>query len=412
MPDRATWAVGMKAVVCRCGRLEVADLLDPRPGPGQILLNVSRAGICGSDLHLRDHLDHFVGAAAALGAGGVAGGDTGVVFGHEFSGEVAEYGPDTQRRWKPGALMVAMPICRHGREPHGIGSSPAAPGAYAEQVVVQESVAFPAPNGLSAEHAALTEPMAVGLHAVRRSRIEKRQTAYVIGCGPIGLAVITMLKATGVRTVVASDLSPRRRELAIRCGADVVVDPQAADPFTTGPAPPRSTTVAGLLKLPNAPWSVPGAAEDINLGFDAMEALRRYRLTPWWALFRAMHAWDKGPTGPVVFECVGVPGMLDRLIADAPLLSRIVVAGSCLEPDRIQPLTAQLKEVDLRFSAGYTPGEFRDALHMIADGKVDPAPFLTATVGLPGVEAAFAALSNPERHAKILIDPRSPVATA
>jgi threonine dehydrogenase-like Zn-dependent dehydrogenase len=268
-------------------------------------------------------------------------------------------------------------------------------------------VALAVPNGLSAEHAALTEPMAAAWHAVRRSQIEKRQTAYVIGCGPIGLAVIALLKATGVHCVVASDFSPRRRELAARCGADVVVDPTVADPFTADPLPSRSTKVAGMISLPNAPWSVPGHPDDINLGFDTMEKLRRFALVPWWHLFRAMHAWDKGPSGPVVFECVGVPGILDRLITDAPVMSRIVVVGGCLEPDTFHPITALIKEVDLRFSVGYNPGEFRDTLHMLADGKVDPAPFLTGTVGFAGVDAAFDALGQPERHAKVLIDPHS-----
>lgn len=399
----------MKAVVCRGGDLEIADLPDPRPGPGQILLNVSRAGICGSDLHLRNSLDQLASSMATVGAGGIPEADGGVVFGHEFSGEVAEYGPDTRRRWKPGALMVAMPVCRHCRQPHIIGSTPLAPGAFAERLIVQEAVAFPVPNGLSAEHATLTEPMAVAWHAVRRSRIEKRQTAYVIGCGPIGLAVIAMLKAAGVSTVIASDLSSRRRELAARCGADVVADPQVADPFAAQPVPSRTTRIAGMLTLPNVPWSVPADPDDVNLGLDAMESLRRFSKVPWWQVFRAMHALDKGPSGPIVFECVGVPGILDRLISDAPAMSRIVVVGGCLEPDTIHPITALIKEVDLRFSVGYDPGEFRDTLHMIADGRVDPVPFLTGVVGLPGVDAAFAALDNPERHAKILIDPQSPV---
>ncbi len=401
----------MKAVVCCGGDFEITDVPDLRPGTGQVLLNVSRAGICGSDVHLRTNLDQFASAAAAVGKGAFAPGGGGIVFGHEFSGEVAEYGPDTRRRWKPGTLMVAMPMCRHGRHPHITGTSPSAPGAFAEQMIVQESVAFPVPNGLSAEHAALTEPVAVAWHAVRRSQIGKRQMAYVIGCGPIGLAVVALLKAIGVHCVIASDLSPRRRELAARCGADVVVDPGTADPFAADPLPSRSTRVAGLLSLPNAPWSVPGNPDDMNLGFDAMEKLRRFAVVPWWQLFRAMHALDKGPSGPIVFECVGVPGMLDRLISDAPVMSRIVVVGTCLEPDTIHPISAMIKEIDLRFSVGYNPGEFRDTLHMLADGKVDPAPFLTGTVGFAGVDAAFDALGQPERHAKVLIDPRSPVST-
>lgn len=401
----------MKAVVCQGRCLEVADVPAPKPGPGQILLNVKRAGICGSDVHLRDRLDLVATAAASIGDNDFARSDGGVVFGHEFSGEVADYGPDTRRQWKAGTLMVAMPICRHGRRPHLIGTSPHAPGSYAEQMVVQESLAFAVPNGLSAEHAALTEPMTVAWHGVRRSRIEKRQTAYVIGCGPVGLAVIALLKASGARSVIASDLSPRRRELAGRCGADVVVDPQVLGPFAADPKPSRTSKALGMLRLPKTPWAAPGAPDEINLALDAMEKLRRLPLVPWWQLFRAMHALNKGLSGPVVFECTGARGMIDRLIADAPPMSRIVVVGSCMEPDTFHPITAQLKEVDVRFSVGYNPGEFRDTLHMIAHGKIDPAPFLTGTVGFEGVENAFDALGNPERHAKILIDPSSPVST-
>lgn len=400
----------MKAIVCCGGNLKVSDIPTPQPGAGQVLLNVSRAGICGSDVHLRASLDHVAAAAAAVGGGAVARSDGGVVFGHEFSGEVADYGPGTHRRWKPGTLMVAMPVCRHGREPHLIGTTPCAPGSFAERMIVQESMAFAVPNGLSAEHAALTEPMAVAWHAVRRSQIDRKQTAYVIGCGPIGLAVIAMLKAIGVYTVVASDLSTRRRELASRCGADVVIDPKVADPFVAAPPARRSTKVAGI-DFPNAPWSAPAHPDDINLGLDSMEKLRRFAMVPWWQLFRAMQAFDKGPAGPVVFECVGVPGMLDRLVREAPAMSRIVVVGACMEPDMIHPISAIIKEVDLRFSVGYNPGEFRDTLHMLAHGKVDPAPFLTGTVGFHGVEAAFDALGQPEKHAKVLIDPASAVTT-
>lgn len=400
----------MKAVVCCGGHLEVADIPAPEPGSGQVLLNVSRAGICGSDVHLRSSLDHFAAATAAVSDGAAAPGSAGVVFGHEFSGEVADYGSGTHRRWKPGTLMVAMPMCRHGRTPHIVGTTPHASGSFAEQMVVQESVAFAVPNGLSAEHAALTEPMAVAWHAVQRSRIRRGQTAYVIGCGPIGMAVIAFLKVKGVDCVVASDPSPRRRELAKRCGADVVIDPQLGDPFAVAPASGRSTRIAGI-SFPNAPWSVPGNPDDMNGAFDAMERLRRFALLPWWQLFRAMHRFDKGPGGPVVFECVGLPGMLDRLVTDAPVMSRIVSVGSCLEPETIHPISATIKEVDLRFSVGYNPGEFRDALHMLADGKIDPAPFLTGTVGFDGVEAAFDALGRPEEHAKVLIDPHSSATT-
>ena len=98
--------------------------------------------------------------------------------------------------------------------------------------------------------------------------------------------------------------------------------------------------------------------------------------------------------------------MIDSIIDGAPLFSRVVVAGVCVGPDRITPAMAINKEIDLRFVFGYTPLEFRDTLHMLAEGKVDPSPLITGTVGLDGVAEAFTDLGDPDRHAKILIDPQ------
>ncbi|QIS23249.1 zinc-binding dehydrogenase [Nocardia terpenica] len=380
----------MKAVVCSQGKLEVADIAAPRPGAGQVLVRVLRCGICGSDLHARLHCDELAALAAATGYDHFMRSDQRVVLGHEFCGEVVEYGPGCRRRWRAGTRVVALPILRNGRQPHLTGLSADAPGGYAELAVVQESMTFPVPNGLSADHAALTEPMAVAWHAVRRGRVGKGRTAFVVGCGPIGLAVITMLKASGVRTVVASDFSPRRRELAARCGADVVVDPAAESPWEAAPK-----------------GRITGASDVLNLGFDTMQRLRRIPKLPWWQVFRLLHTLDAGPAGPVIFECVGVPGIIDGILAAAPPRSRVVVVGVCMQADTVHPAMAINKELELRFVLGYDPGEFRDTLHMIAAGKVDPAPLVTATVGLDGVDNAFAALGNPEQHAKILIDPAS-----
>ncbi|WP_282778733.1 zinc-binding dehydrogenase [Nocardia sp. CC201C] len=381
----------MRAAVVTKGEFRVEELPTPVPGRGQVLIDVVRCGICGSDLHARVHCDELAELAAATGYGHFMRSAQSVVLGHEFSGTVVDYGPGCRKRWRPGTPVVALPIQRQGRQPHLTGLSVAAPGGYAEQVVVQESMTFPVPNGLSAELAALTEPMAVAWHAVRKSRIGRRRTAFVIGCGPIGLAVVSMLKAAGVRTVVASDLSPRRRDLARRCGADVVVDPAVVSPWD---AAPRTSRISG-------------ATDILNLGFDAMERLRRIPKLPWWYLFRAAHTFDQGPNTPVIFECVGVPGILDQILTAAPPMSRVVVVGVCMQPDVIHPATAINKEIELRFVLGYDPGEFRDTLHMIADGTVDPSPLVTGTVGLDGIDAAFGALASPDHHAKILIDPRS-----
>ena len=159
-----------------------------------------------------------------------------VVMGHEFCGEVAEGGLGT--RTKPGTAVVALPLLRADDGVHLTGLTTKAPGAYAERVTVQESLAFAVPNGLPGHLAALTEPMAVALHAVHRAEVGRRQSAVVIGCGPIGLAVVAVLKATGVRHVVASDFSPGRRALAEAMGADVVVDPAVDAPYEhVGPYP-------------------------------------------------------------------------------------------------------------------------------------------------------------------------------
>ncbi len=385
----------MKAVVCRQTRLEVADLPDPVPGPGQVLLEVARAGICGSDLHARRHSDQLADLASGIGYHDVMRPHQAVVMGHEFSGRVLDYGPATRRTWPTGTPVVSLPMIRMGEKVQMTGLSAKAPGAYAERVLVQESLTMDVPNGLAPETAALTEPMAVAWHAVRRSRVHRKETAVVIGCGPIGLAVILMLKARGVRTVIASDFSAGRRDLALQCGADVVVDPGQGSPWA-GFEDSRYLTDANDL---------------FDLALGAMSRLRRIPMLPWWQVLRAAEAAGATPSGPVVFECVGVPGILDEVIRSAPIASRVVVVGVCMEPDTIHPAMAINKEIDLRFVFAYQPHEFREALHLVADGKVDPTPLITGTVGLGGVAAAFEALGDPERHAKILIDPTSAVTT-
>jgi threonine dehydrogenase-like Zn-dependent dehydrogenase len=391
----------MRAVTCQETAFEIVDVPSPEPGRGQLLIDVLRCGICGSDLHARYNCDQLADVTAEVGYDGIMRSDQAVIMGHEFCGEIVDHGPGTRKRDRVGTRVVALPLLRRGNDVHATGLSVAAAGGYAEQMLVEESLAFAVPNGLSTELATLTEPMAVGLHAVRRSEIGKGTVAIVVGCGPVGLAVICMLKARGVRTVVASDFSAGRRALATACGADVVVDPAADSPYAATP---------GKGHLESAP-------EVFNLALDAMGKLRRVPLLPWERIYRAAETVGVAkPKHPVVFECVGVPGVIDDIIGNAPLFSRVVVVGVCMQPDTIRPVMAINKEIDLRFVLGYTPLEFRDSLHLLAEGKVNAAPIVTGVVGLPGVDAAFSALGDPEAHAKILIDPRAthiaPVAPA
>jgi threonine dehydrogenase-like Zn-dependent dehydrogenase len=380
----------VKAATCTNAEFEVAELSSPAPGPGQVLLRVERCGICGSDLHARHGCDEWADMAERMGYDRFARSSEAIVYGHEFSGVVEAHGRSTRRKVREGSPVVALPLLRSGDGVDTLGLSVHAPGAYAEQVVVQEALMMPVPNGLPADVAAMTEPMAVAWHAVRRGGVGRKTVAVVIGCGPVGLGVILMLKADGVETVVASDYSPGRRALATACGADIVVDPSEASPYTAAP---------GSDHLDDIP-----AAFELAVGMTE----RVTRLPGWWHAWRLAERLGAGPKHPVVFECVGVPGIIDGIIEGAPLFSRVVVVGVCVGVDRFLPAMAINKEIDLRFVLGYTPLEFHDTLHMLAEGKVDPRPLLTGSVGLGGVAGAFDALGDPEAHAKILVDPGRP----
>ena len=215
----------MKAVSCFHGDLEVVDLPSPRPDDAQLLLDVLRCGICGSDLHAKDHADELTEVFAEGGYHDFVRSDTPVVMGHEFCGVVADRGRKAGKEFKPGTTVVSFPLLRAHGGVHLTGLSPKAPGGYAEQVLAEAALTFVVPNGLDPSTAALTEPMAVAYHAVRRSDITGKDVAIVLGCGPVGLAVISHLKARGVRTIVASDFSPGRRalrQLGIGYGAAAV----------------------------------------------------------------------------------------------------------------------------------------------------------------------------------------------
>ena len=380
----------MKAVVCQNSELSVRDLPEPVPGEGQVLVRVVRCGICGSDLHMRHHFDHMHELAAKVGFAEFFGtARTPVVFGHEFCCEVLEHGPGCDRKLKPGTRVVAQPMLVSAGQVRLLGYDPQFGGGYAERMLLQETALVPVPNGLGPDMAALTEPMAVALHAVRRGELKRKDVAIVIGCGPVGLAVICVLKARGVQTVVASDFSPGRRALASKCGADVVINPADTSPY--------------------ANWQEYGFMGDLptllNMGVETREKLGRLPVLPWYTTWRIAEALGATPPRPVVFECVGVPGILQQIIEGAPLLSRVVVAGVCMQMDRIEPALAVQKEIDLRFVFGHSPLEYRDTVHLIAEGKVNCSPMITGTVGLDGVAEAFDALRDPERHAKILVDP-------
>lgn len=380
----------MKAVVCRNTELLLEDVPEPLPHDGHALIGVLRCGICNADLHMRHHCNELKAVSDRVGYPLRSRADRPFIFGHEICGEVLDYGPGCRRKIKPGTQVVAPPVVHWGKEIDLAGFSARSNGGYAERMLLDERALIPVPNGLSPDLAALTEPMAVAWHAVRRSGVEQRDVAVVVGCGSVGLALICLLKARGVSTVVASDISAVRRSFATACGADIVVDPTVQSPFARREEADFVETYADLL----------GRAASTR------ETLGKLPL-PWWVSWRMAEVLGARPTHPIVFECVGKPGVLQSIIDGAPLFSRIVIIGMCRQPDRIEPAVALQKEVELRFVFGHTPLEYRDALRMIADGIVACEPMLTGVVGLSGVSAAFDELSTSENHAKVLIDPSS-----
>ena len=334
----------MRAVVMRDFELVVDEVPVPEPAEGEVLVKTLACGICGSDLHFLKFAEDMVRASREAGSGAFTvdlGRD--IVMGHEFCCEVLEYGPGTEATVPVGERVVCFPT-------KGAYSN-AYPGGYGEYQVLDAALLLPVADSVPSEHAATTEPLAVGLHAARAGRFAGNEAAVVYGCGPVGLATIAALRLDGIGPIVASDFSPRRRGLAGAMGADAVVDPRETPPMT---------------------------------------ALER-----------------RGSYGEVVmFDAIGVPGTIDLLMREAPGRgTRIVIAGVCMQDDRIRPMAGIEKELSLKFVLAYTPAEFADSLDAITEGRIDPSNLVTGKVGLDDVPGAFETLADPEEHCKIIVTP-------
>jgi threonine dehydrogenase-like Zn-dependent dehydrogenase len=353
----------MRSAVLRGGAMVVRDdVTDPVPALGQVLVEIQACGICGSDLHFARHAPTMVRMAGeteglpALGDEAIDL-DRDVFMGHEFAGSVLEVGPDTVAP-PVGSIVTSVPVLLTPTgKVRGLAYTNEFPSGYGERMLLCAPLLETVPNGLDPRHAALTEPMAVGLHAVNRSGIGRsgigpgdRVGALVLGCGPIGLAVIAALALKKVEPIVAADFSPARRHLAGLMGAHETVDPAAEPSFDA--------------------WARAGRGRPV-----------------------------------VVFEAIGVPGILDDILRRAPAQSRVVVVGVCMERDLITPLYAIGKELALQFVLAYDPSEFGATLRSIAEGDIDVSPLITGEVGLDEVPDAFDALANPDEHCKILVVP-------
>jgi len=208
----------MKAIVCVPGGVEVADVKDPVPAAGEVVVAVEACGLCGSDVH-------------AIELGFTADGQ---ILGHEFAGRVVEVGASVGTGWIGEAVAVdpigscgSCRACTRG-VPFGCRAVPnlgiTAPGAYAQYVAVPERQLVRLPGELPVEQGAHAEPLAVALHAVDLARVGPGDSVLVYGVGPIGLNAIMALRLAGVDRIVGAGRSAGRRAAAAAVGADAVVD--------------------------------------------------------------------------------------------------------------------------------------------------------------------------------------------
>lgn len=357
----------MKAAVRRRNRLVIDDVAAPLPGAGEVLVKTLACGICGSDLHMHHHCDEVLPMMKRVSPAAAFFEPTrDVIFGHEFCAEILDYGPHTRRDIKVGKRVCALPTVVSQDGVGTVGYLNSHPGGFGELMVLQEPTLIEVPGDLPSELAALTEPLSVATHAINKANLSGGEAALIIGCGPIGLAIILALKARGVGPVIAADFSAARRTLAESIGADIVVDPAKQSPYKS--------------------WFEAAAPS----GYDPLSIAALIGLGP-------------QPSPCVIFECVGTPGVLNTIFAGAPIRSRIVVVGVCMSTDRFEPFIGISKELNVQFSYAYTHAEFSSTLSQLADGTLQADALITGTITLDEVPGIFAELGKADRHAKVVI---------
>jgi len=343
----------MKAAYIENGHVLVGDQPDPVPGKGQALVRTHTCGLCASDAHFLTGGRNIIELSQKLG-GPYAALDFERPFvpGHEYVGEVIDYGPGSRRAVKPGRKVTSVPVMLADGAHKVIGYSHECPGGFGELMLLDENLLLEVPGDLDDDHAACIEPLAVGLEHARRGRPTNDDAALVLGCGAIGLGVIAGLKIMGIAPIVAADFHESRRELALKMGAHIAVDPREISPY------------ASLPDFGN---------RQVNL----------------------------------IYECVGLPGMLQQLVEAAPFDGRIVMGGYCMEEERMFVFAAQNKRLNIQFAGGEEPQDMDLALRSIADGTIDVTPWLGQRIGLGGVADAIANMSGPDSPVRTIIDPRT-----
>jgi 2-desacetyl-2-hydroxyethyl bacteriochlorophyllide A dehydrogenase len=342
----------MKAAYIENGVVAVGEMPEPVPVQGQALVRTHSCGMCASDQHFLHAGQNVIDLSKKFG-GPYAALDFSRPFvpGHEYVGEVIDYGPGSRRPVKAGRRVTSVPVMRNAGGHAVIGFSHDCPGGFGELMLLDENALIEIPGDLDDDLAAMTEPLAVGLEHARRGKPTKEDVALVLGCGAIGLGVIAGLKLMGIAPIIAADFHQSRRDVAIAMGADLAIDPREFSPY------------------------------------DPLPDLGNRRAS-------------------VVYECVGQSGMLPRIIAAVGFEARIVMGGYCMEAEQFYVFAAQNKRLTVIFAGGEEQQDMDLALRSIADGKIDVGTWLSPRIGLSEVATAIDQISGPLAPIRTVVDPR------
>ncbi|MEO5706609.1 MAG: alcohol dehydrogenase catalytic domain-containing protein [Alteraurantiacibacter sp.] len=321
--------------------LKFEDLPDPTPGEGELVVKVARCGICGSDLHMTED--------AAYGC------QYGDVLGHEFAGEVVALGKGVTTQ-KVGDLVSVIPLkscgaCEHCRkgEVQWCSQFGLQGGGYAEYAVTRPNQCVTLPGDLTLADGAIIEPLAVALHGVNLSGLKTGDKVLVLGAGPIGLAVAFWARRYGAAKVAVQDIASFQQGRALDMGADAfVVDPE--DPV--------------------------GSAE------------------------RAL-----GGKADIVFECVGLPGLIAQAVEQVKPRGTVLLLGLCTKPDTFNSFAMLSKEVRLVTSAFFTVPEYEASLAALEQGAHAPRLLVTDTIRLADTPAVYESLKRRTEQCKVMIAP-------
>lgn len=333
----------IQAKLIKPQQLTIAEVPKPSPKENEVLVEVNSCGICGSDIHAYYGKHPFISCP--------------VVPGHEFSGTVAEVGEKVEKI-KIGERVTVEPslVCGHcyncqiGRynickELKVIGCQ--SDGALAEYLSVPEEKIIPLPQELDFESACLIEPLAVAVHAVRKSNFKKGNRVLILGAGSIGLLILQVVKAYGVGWVAISDLLKHRLAMAKELGADDIID-----------------------------ISKRKAADSLREKF------------------------EDGPD--LIFECVGVETTIREAIEIARKGTIIMMIGVYEKEVSIPLGLVQDRELELLGSLMYGNGDFKEAVRLIVEEKLKVKPLITHRFKLKETKEAYQAIEK-ENSIKVLI---------